>query len=165
LQTNYDITADTVRVVDPEGEQLGILALNEAISRAKARGLDLVMMSAKAKPPVCKIMDYGKFKYQESKKANLAKKKQHQVQIKEVKVRSSTDTHDLDVKSKRVVKFLGEGNKVKLSVRFRGREVAYASQGREMLLKMASEVEHLGKIERMPQMEGRQMMLIIAPKK
>ena len=162
---NFDIEADTVRVVGGDGEQIGILPLQEAIARAADEGLDLVLMSANANPPVCRIMDYGKFKYEASKKANLAKKRQHNVQIKEVKVRASTDQHDLEVKLRQARRFLQNGNKVKLSVRFRGREMAYTSQGSDKLKAMAGALEDIGKVERMPALDGRQMIMIIAPLK
>jgi len=123
------------------------------------------MMSPNAKPPVCKIMDYGKYKYEQSKKANEAKKKQHVIQVKEVKVRASTDSHDLEIKLRNVVKFLEAGNKVKVSLRFRGREMAYVGRGREQLQYIANEVKELGKPDKMPNMEGRQMIMIISPLK
>jgi translation initiation factor IF-3 len=165
LQLNRAIDAKEVRVIGNDGEQIGVLPLEQAVAKAEEGGLDLVLMSPNAKPPVCKVMDYGKFKYEQSKKANLAKKKQHVIQIKEVKVRASTDQHDLDVKMKRVRKFLSDGNKVKLSMRFRGREMAYAERGAELLKQIAGQVEELGKVETMPNLEGRQMILIIAPLK
>jgi len=165
LPVNFDIEADTVRVVGGDGEQIGILPLQEAIARAADEGLDLVLMSANANPPVCRIMDYGKFKYEASKKANLAKKRQHNVQIKEVKVRASTDQHDLEVKLRQARRFLQNGNKVKLSVRFRGREMAYTSQGSDKLKAMAGTLQDIGKVERMPALDGRQMIMIIAPLK
>jgi len=139
--------------------------LAQAIVKAEAVGLDLVLMSPNAKPPVCKIIDYGKYKYEQSKMANAAKKKQHVIQIKEVKVRASTDQHDLDVKLKRVVKFLEQGNKVKLSVRFRGREMAYTERGADQLKHIAEEVKELGKPDKMPKLEGRQMIMILNPLK
>ena len=141
------------------------MKLAEAIARAESVGLDLVLMSPNAKPPVCKIIDYGKYKYEQSKMANEAKKKQHVIQIKEVKVRASTDQHDLDVKLKRVVKFLEQGNKVKLSVRFRGREMAYTERGADQLKHIAEEVKELGKPDKMPKLEGRQMIMILNPLK
>ena len=141
------------------------MKLEQAIAKAEAVGLDLVLMSPNAKPPVCKIIDYGKYKYEQSKKANEAKKKQHVIQIKEVKVRASTDQHDLEVKLKRVVKFLEQGNKVKLSVRFRGREMAYTERGADQLKHIAEEVKELGKPDKMPKLEGRQMIMILNPLK
>jgi len=154
-----------VRVIGHDGEQIGVLPLREAIAKAEAVDLDLVMISPNATPPVCKVMDYGKYKYEQSKKANEAKKKQHVIQIKEVKVRASTDQHDLEVKLKQVRKFLGEGNKVKLSLRFRGREMAYTNRGADQLKNIAEQVADLGKAEKMPNLEGRQMIMIIAPLK
>lgn len=154
-----------MRVIGHDGEQIGVISKAEAIAKAEAVGLDLVMMSPNAKPPVCKIIDFGKYKYEQSKKANEAKKKQHVIQIKEVKVRASTDQHDLDVKLKRVVKFLEQGNKVKLSVRFRGREMAYTERGADQLKHIAEEVKELGKPDKMPKLEGRQMIMILNPLK
>lgn len=154
-----------MRVVGPEGELIGVLGRLQAIAKAEEFGLDLILMSPNAKPPVCKIMDYGKYKYDQAKKANEAKKKQHVILVKEVKVRASTEEHDLDVKLKQVRKFLSEGNKVKVSLRFRGREMAYISRGTEQLQNIAKEVEELGKPEKMPNMEGRQMIMIINPLK
>ncbi|MDX8388313.1 MAG: translation initiation factor IF-3 [Ghiorsea sp.] len=165
LAVNHDIEAAQVRVIGHEGEQIGVLNRLEAIARAEQVGLDLIMMSPNAKPPVCKIMDYGKYKYDQAKKANEAKKKQHVIQVKEVKVRASTDQHDLDVKLRNVRKFLEEGNKVKVSLRFRGREMAYTGKGTEQLKHIAEEVKELGKPEKMPNMEGRQMIMIINPLK
>lgn len=148
-----------------DGELIGVLGRLDAIARAEAVGLDLILMSPNAKPPVCKIMDYGKYKYDQAKKANEAKKKQHVIQVKEVKVRASTDQHDLEVKLRNVRKFLEDGNKVKVSLRFRGREMAYTGKGAEQLHHIAKEVEELGKPEKMPNMEGRQMIMIINPLK
>jgi translation initiation factor IF-3 len=162
LPINLEIDAAEVRVVAEE-TQLGVMPLREAVRLAEDRGMDLVLMSPNAKPPVCKIMDYGKYKYEQSKKANLAKKRQHVIQVKEVKVSSSTDQHDLEVKIKRIRKFLEEGNKVKLSLRFRGREMAYTGRGADQLKGVASQVEDVGKVEKMPDLEGRQMIMIIAP--
>ncbi|MDX8403531.1 MAG: translation initiation factor IF-3 [Mariprofundaceae bacterium] len=165
LATNHEIEAAEMRVIGHDGEQIGVISRNEAIAKAEAVGLDLVMMSPNAKPPVCKIIDYGKYKYEQSKKANEAKKKQHVILIKEVKVRASTDQHDLDVKLKKVVKFLEQGNKVKLSVRFRGREMAYTERGADQLKHIAEEVKELGKPDKMPKLEGRQMIMILNPLK
>lgn len=152
-------------MIGADGEQIGILKLEQAVAKAEEVGLDLVLMSPNAKPPVCKIIDYGKYKYEQSKKANEAKKKQHVIQIKEVKVRASTDPHDLEVKLKHARKFLEQGNKVKLSLRFRGREMAYTSRGAEQLKNIAEKVADLGKPENMPNLEGRQMIMVIAPLK
>ncbi len=162
---NWAIEASTVRVVDETGKQIGVLSLQDAISRATDKGLDLVMISAKANPPVCKIMDYGKYKYEQSKKASQARKRQHVVQVKEVKVGANTDVHDLEVKVRHVRKFLEQGNKVKVSIRFRGREMAHTDRGAEQMKLIASRVEDLGKPEKMPNLEGRQMIMVLAPQK
>ncbi|MDX8395981.1 MAG: translation initiation factor IF-3 [Mariprofundaceae bacterium] len=163
LAVNHDIDAKEVRVIGADAEQIGVLPLAQAIAKATEAGLELVMMSPNAKPPVCKIMDLGKYKYEQKKKAHDARKKQHIVQLKEVKVRASTDTHDLEVKLKKVVKFLEQGNKVKLSVRFRGREMAYTGRGADQLKHIAEEVKELGKPDKMPKLEGRQMIMILNP--
>ena len=162
---NYAITASQVRVIADDGEQLGILPLDKAVETAQSKGLDLVLMAATADPPVCKIMDYGKFKYQEQKKANEAKKRQHVIQVKEVKLRSHTEQHDMDVKLKKVRKFLEDGNKVKITLRFRGREMMHSKLGLEQLKRVAAEVDELGKVDQMPSMEGRQMSMLIVPRK
>jgi len=166
LPINYDIDASEVRVVDDTtGEQLGVLPLRDAVAKATAKGLDLVLMAAKSNPPVCKIMDYGKYKYEQSKKANLAKKRQHVMQIKEVKVGANTDVHDMEVKMKAAKKFLSQGNKVKVSLRFRGREMAHTGRGLDQMKNVAGFLEEFGKPEKMPNMEGRQMIMIMAPHK
>ena len=166
MPLNYDIAASEVRVVDDTtGEQLGVLPLNDAVSKAAAKGLDLVLMAAKSNPPVCKIMDYGKYKYEQSKKANLAKKRQHVMQVKEVKVGANTDIHDMEVKMKAAKKFLSQGNKVKVSLRFRGREMAHTGRGLEQMKNVAAQLDEFGKPEKMPNMEGRQMIMIMAPLK
>ncbi len=152
-------------MIGSDGEQIGVLSRLQAIAEAEGKGLDLVMMSPNADPPVCKVMDYGKFKYEQSKKANLARKNQHIVHTKEVKVRASTDQHDMEVKMKRARQFLEDGNKVKLSMRFRGREMVYASRGAEQLRRIAEDLKELGKVENMPNMEGRQMIMVIGPLK
>ena len=154
-----------MRVIGHDGAQIGILKRLDAIAAAQSVGLDLIMMSPNARPPVCKVMDYGKYKYDQSKKANEAKKKQHVIQVKEVKVRASTEQNDLDIKLRNVRKFLEAGNKVKVSLRFRGREMAYVGRGREQLEHIAEEVKDLGKPDKMPNMEGRQMIMIISPLK
>lgn len=165
MPINLEIDADTVRLVDVDGGQLGVLTLREAVAAAEAKGLDVVLMAAKSSPPVCRIMDYGKYKYEQSKKANLAKKRQHVMQIKEVKVRASTDAHDLEVKLKQMRKFLSDGNKVKVSLRFRGREMAHMNRGADQLKYVAEQVAEVGKPEKMPNLEGRQMIMVIAPTK
>ena len=160
-----EIDAAKVRLVDVDGGQLGVLTLREAVAAAEAKGLDVVLMAAKSDPPVCRIMDYGKYKYEQSKKANLAKKRQHIMQIKEVKVRASTDPHDLEVKLKQMKKFLEQGNKVKVTLRFRGREMAHMGRGADQLKVVADRVADVGKPEKVPNLEGRQMVMVIAPTK
>ena len=135
----------------------------EALRIASERELDLVEVSSKSDPPVCRLMDYGKFKYQQRKKAHEAKKKQTVIQVKEVKFRPNTDTHDYDVKMKNVFKFLEKGDKVKVTLRFRGREMAHQNLGRELLERVAEDIKEVGKIENMPKMEGRQMVMMIGP--
>ena len=130
---------------------------------AEAAGLDLVEISPNAAPPVCKIMDFGKFKYETQKRESEAKKKQKIIEVKEVKFRPNTDTHDYDVKMRNVTKFLSAGDKVKVTLRFRGREMAHQNLGRELLQRVAADVEGLGKVENMPKMEGRQMVMMIGP--
>ncbi len=139
--------------------------MKEALARAEQEGLDLVEVAPQASPPVCRIMDYGKFKYEQSKKAQEAKKKQTFIQVKEIKMRPRTDVHDLEVKKKKIKRFLEDGNKVKVTVRFRGREIVHSNQGLEMLRKIAEEMSDLAVAEHMPAMEGPTMNMILAPKK
>jgi translation initiation factor IF-3 len=153
-----------VRLVGVDGEQLGIVPTEDAMQRARTLDLDLVEVAPNADPPVCRIMDYGKFKYMQSKREQEARKKQTVIQVKEIKVRPKTDEHDLNVKIRHIRRFLEEGDKVKVTVRFRGREISYASQsGFEMLKHIVAEVADLAKIESAPKMEGRTMMTIVAP--
>jgi translation initiation factor IF-3 len=154
-----------VRLIDENGEQLGIKSIEEALEYAESRGLDLVEVAAQAKPPVCRVMDYGKFKYEQSKKAQEARKKQTVIQVKEVKMRPRTDVHDLNVKKKKIRKFIGQGNKVKVTVTFRGREIVHPQLGRDLLMKVAEEMSDIAVIEHAPNMEGRILHLILGPKK
>ena len=151
-------------MVADDGEQLGILPLREALEAAEARQLDLVEVSPTATPPVCRIMDYGKFKYQTSKKQQEAKKKQVQVQVKEVKIRPKTDDHDLDFKIKHVRRFLEEGNKAKVTLVYRGREITHQDIGRAVIEKFAAGLADIGVVEVAPRIDGRQLFMIIAPK-
>jgi translation initiation factor IF-3 len=153
-----------VRVIGADNEQLGILTLQEALAKAESQQLDLVEVSPTAVPPVCRIMDYGKFKYQQNKKLQEAKKKQTQVLLKEIKLRPKTDDHDILTKVKHIRRFLEEGNKAKVTVVFRGREITHMEIGLAALEKMASELQDIGIIEVRPKMEGRGMYMIIAPK-
>ena len=154
-----------IRLIDQDGENAGVVSPATAIDMAEEVGLDLVEISPGANPPVCKIMDFGKYKYEQQKKAVEAKKKQKIIEIKEVKFRPNIDTHDYDVKMRSVTKFLGEGDKVKVTLRFRGREMAHQERGRELLTKIAGDIEEIGKIEAMPKMEGRQMIMVVAPQR
>jgi len=153
-----------VRLVDDAGEMIGVLSLGDAQARADAVGLDLVEVSPNAAPPVCKILDYGKYKYDAQKRAAEARKKQKTIDIKEIKMRPGIDDHDYDVKMRRIVEFLGEGDKVKVTLRFRGREMAYQNLGMQVLDRVRDELDELGKVEQFPKMEGRQMTMVIAPR-
>jgi translation initiation factor IF-3 len=162
---NEAIRASEVRVIDDEGTQLGIMDLRSALQAAEDQGLDLVEVSPTAKPPVCRIMDFGKYKYQQSKRAAEAKKKQVRVEIKEVKLRPKTDEHDYQFKVKNAKRFLGEGNKVKVTIMFRGREVTHPEFGRKILERVATDLIDLGQMESPPYMAGRFMSMVIGPLK
>jgi translation initiation factor IF-3 len=162
-RTNRRIKAREVRAIGPEGEQLGVLPIEQALARAQELGMDLVEVSPMAKPPVCKIMDYGKFKYLEKKKQNEAKKKQVVVQLKEVKLRPRTEEHDYDVKIKKVREFLGESNKARITVMFRGREMSHKELGQKVLQRVIEDLRDVAVIEAAPRVEGRQMFMILAP--
>jgi len=155
---------DVVRVIGAEGENIGELPTEKAIELAYEAGMDLVEVSPNVRPPVCKILDLGKYKYEMQKKANLARKKQKTVEVKEIKMRPSIDVHDYDVKMKKVFQFLDDGDKVKLTIRFRGREMAHQELGGEVLKRVAEDVKEVAKIEARPAIEGRQMIMIIAPR-
>ncbi|MDF2233372.1 translation initiation factor IF-3 [Albimonas sp. CAU 1670] len=161
---NDKIRCPEIRLIDHEGENRGVLDPRDAMRMAEDVGLDLVEISPNANPPVCKIMDFGKFKYEQQKKANEARKKQHIIEIKEVKFRPNIDKHDYDVKMRNVTRFLEDGDKVKVTLRFRGREMAHQDLGRDVLERIAADTLELGKVESMPKMEGRQMIMVIAPK-
>lgn len=143
---------------------IGVVSLDEAMRTASDVGLDLVEISPQAEPPVCKILDFGKFKYEEQKKKNEARKKQRIIEIKEVKLRPGIDDHDYDVKMRSMVRFLDEGDKVKVTMRFRGREMAHQELGMEVLMRVRGDLEEKSKVEQMPRMEGRQMIMVLAPK-
>ena len=163
---NDEITATEVRLIDDSGQALGILSLHEAISAAKDKGLDLVEVAANAKPPVCRIMDYSKYKFEKNKKEKEARKKQrqHQVDIKEIKFRPKIEEHDYNVKLKHIRRFLTDGDKVKIIIRYRGREIMFLDSGTELLNKISVDVEDLGTMEKKPEILGKQQMIIIAPK-
>lgn len=157
---NTEIRAPKVRVIAPDGQQLGILLTQEAIRRATNEGLDLIEIVPNADPPVCKIMDFGKYKYELSKKEKLQKKHQHVTQVKEIRFHPNTDTHDFEFKVRHARAFLEEGDKVKATVVFRGRQFAYQDQGREVLERFTERLADIAKIEQMPKMEGRQMIAV-----
>lgn len=162
---NRAIRAREVRVIDDESQQLGVMTLTDALAAAQERGLDLVEVSPNAVPPVCRIMDFGKYKYQQSKKAAEAKKKMARVELKEVKMRPKTEEHDFQVKMRNAKRFLEEGNKVKITVMFRGREVTHPERGRMLLEKATQELADHGQVEGHPSMQGRFMIMIVAPAK
>lgn len=164
VRINWQIRAKEVRLIGADGTQLGIKPLEEALKAAEAEGLDLVEISPTAQPPVCRVMDYGKFKYEQSKKIQLARKKQVVIQVKEVKFRPKTDEHDYQFKLRHIRRFLEDKDKVKVSVRFRGREIAFSGQSVNILNRIRAEIEDIGKIEYEPKMEGRDMVMIVAPK-
>jgi len=161
---NDMITVDKVRVIDEEGENLGVMYTREAIEQANGVGLDLVEVSPNADPPVCKFLDVGKFRYEAQKKANLARKTQKTQEIKEIKMRPNIDDHDYDVKMRNVTRFIGDGDKVKVTLRFRGRELSHQQLGMDLLRRVQEDVADIAKIEAYPRMEGRQMLMVLSPK-
>jgi translation initiation factor IF-3 len=164
-RVNRRIRVREVRVIADDGTQLGILPTEEAFRRAQDQGLDLVEVQPMARPPVCKIMDFGKFKYQQKRKASEAKKNQKTMEVKEVKFRPKTDKHDFEVKVNRLKRFIGDGNKSKVTIMFRGREIVHPEIGRAILDKVADQVSDIAQVESQPRMEGRQMFMIVAPLK
>jgi translation initiation factor IF-3 len=158
------INVPKVRVIDDEGENLGVMFTREAIEQANEKGLNLVEVSPNADPPVCKYLDVGKFRFEAQKKANLARKTQKTQDIKEVKMRPNIDTHDYDVKMRNVTKFIGNGDKVKITLRFRGREMAHQHLGMDLLKKVQEDVAEVAKVEAFPRLEGRQMLMVLSPK-
>jgi len=161
---NLMINVPKVRVIDENGENLGIMYTREAIDQAAEVGLDLVEVSPNADPPVCKYLDVGKFRYEAQKKANLARKSQKTQEIKEIKMRPNIDDHDYDVKMRNVQRFIEDGDKVKITLRFRGRELSHQQLGMNLLRKVQDDVAELAKVEAFPRMEGRQMLMVLAPK-
>jgi translation initiation factor IF-3 len=162
---NAEINAPEIRLVGVEGEQLGIVSLAEALGKAEAAELDLVEIAPMAKPPVCRIMDYGKFKYREAKKQHEAKLKLKQIQVKEVKFRPGTDEGDYKIKLRNLTRFLSEGDKAKVTLRFRGREMAHQEFGVRLLERIRGDLEPVAIVEQFPRLEGRQMVMLLAPKK
>lgn len=161
---NEDITAPKVRLVGPEGQMIGVVSAAEAIEKALEYGLDLIEISPNADPPVCKIIDHGKFKYEIQKKKNEARKKQKVIDIKEIKMRPGIDEHDYQVKMRSVRRFLDEGDKVKMTIRFRGREMVHMELGARVLDRIRADVDAIAKVEQTPRTEGRMMTMVIAPK-
>ncbi|HYW11988.1 MAG TPA: translation initiation factor IF-3 [Longimicrobium sp.] len=163
VRVNRQIRISPVRVIDPAGEQMGILPIERAMEIAEEQGLDLVEVAPMARPPVCRIMDYGKFKYEEQRQAREARKKQHHVQLKEVKMRPGIEGHDFEFKVRHAKRFLEEGNKVKLTMMFRGRQMAHPEYGRKVLDRVFQELQEVSKIEAHPMLEGRSMVMVLAP--
>jgi translation initiation factor IF-3 len=164
LRVNRMIRFSPVRVISPEGDQLGIMAVDEAIAAAEARGLDLVEVAPAARPPVCRIMDFGKFKFEQAKAERAAKKKQRSVDVKEVKYRPGIDDHDFDFKTRHAREFLAEGNKVKVTMMFRGRQMAHPELGKAVLDRVAEVLSDIGKIEQDARLEGKNMTMLMTPK-
>lgn len=163
-RVNEQITSDPVRVVNADGEMVGVITLKEGLEIAYQAGLDLVEVSPNADPPVCKVLDYGKYKYEAQKKANEARKKQKVIDVKEIKMRPGIDEHDYQVKMRSVRRFLDEGDKVKMTIRFRGREMAHQELGMKVLDRIRTDIEELAKVEQTPRTEGRMMTMVLAPK-
>ena len=160
---NERIGVREVRVVTDDGEQLGVLPTRDALAKARELGLDLVEVAPTSRPPVCRIMDYGRYKYEQSKKTKQARKKQHQVKVKEIKMRPKIETHDYEFKKKHIIEFLEEGEKVKVTLQFRGREMAHTDLGRKILDRLAKELVDLAKVESAPRQEGRIMVMMLMP--
>ncbi|MAU40316.1 MAG: translation initiation factor IF-3 [Kordiimonas sp.] len=163
-RVNENIAENEVRLIDAEGENHGIVPITKALEMASDSGLDLVEISPNVTPPVCKILDFGKFKYEAQKKAAAARKKQKTIEVKEIKMRPGIEKHDYDVKMRAVHKFLEAGDKVKVTLRFRGREMAHQELGMDVLNRVKDDVEELAKVEQMPKMEGRQVIMVLAPR-
>ena len=162
-RSNNRITSSEVQVITNDGDNLGILNTNEAISKAKKEGLDLIEIAPKARPPVCKIMDMGKFRYDAQKKANKAKKKQKKIELKEIKLRPVTEVHDYTFKIKNAQKFLSKGDKVKFTIKFRGRELQHSHLGNELMNKIMQDMQEIGRVELQPKFDGKQMIMVIQP--
>ena len=165
VRRNEEIEATEVRVIDSAGAQAGVMPLTQAIELARGEGMDLVEVSPMAEPPVCRVMDFGKYLFEQNKKAQTAKRKQKQVHVKEIKFRPGTDEGDYQIKLRKLVEFLEIGDKTKITLRFRGREMAHQELGANLLARVRKDLEEFGVVEQLPQMEGRQMIMVIAPKK
>ncbi|HXF96595.1 MAG TPA: translation initiation factor IF-3 [Gemmatimonadales bacterium] len=164
IRVNRQIRISPVRVIGSDGTQLGVMPVEQALAAAEERGLDLVEVAPLARPPVVKIMDYGKYKFEQAKAARAAKKKQHVIHLKEVKFRPGISDHDFEFKTRHAREFLQDGNKVKVTMMYRGRQLAHTQLGRDVLERVASELKDVGKIEQEPKLEGRNMTMVIAPK-
>ncbi|MCQ8103198.1 translation initiation factor IF-3 [Methylomonas sp. SURF-2] len=162
---NTEITARRVRLIGAEGEQVGVVSINEALQLAYDANMDLVEISPNADPPVCKVMDYGKYQFEQNKKLQAAKKKQKQIQIKEIKFRPGTEEGDYQVKLRSLIKFLNEGDKTKITVRFKGREMSHRELGMDLLKRIETDLEEYAAVEQFPKLEGRQMVMVMGPKK
>ncbi|QPK65517.1 translation initiation factor IF-3 [Methylomonas sp. LL1] len=162
---NTDITARRVRLIGAEGEQVGVVSITEALQLAYEANMDLVEISPNADPPVCKVMDYGKYQFELNKKLQAAKKKQKQIQIKEIKFRPGTEEGDYQVKLRNLIKFLNEGDKTKITVRFKGRELTHRELGMDLLKRIETDLEEVAAVEQFPKLEGRQMVMVMGPKK
>jgi len=163
-RVNEQIGVPEVRLIDQNGENVGVVSKNEAMARAEEAGLDLVEISPGAAPPVCKILDYGRFKYEDQKKKSEARKRQKTIDVKEIKMRPNIDQHDYDVKMRSIQRFLAEGDKVKVTLRFRGREMAHQELGMKVLDRVREELDEVAKVEQFPRLEGRQMIMVMAPR-
>jgi translation initiation factor IF-3 len=163
-RVNEEIGVPRVRLIDARGNMLGVVSRNEALERAAEAGLDLVEIAGSADPPVCKILDYGKYKYEEQKKKNEARKKQKVIEVKEIKLRPGIDDHDYDVKMRAMKSFIEEGDKVKITMRFRGRELAHQDLGMNVLMRVRTDLDEIAKVEQFPKMEGKQMTMVMSPK-
>ncbi|MBS4051617.1 MAG: translation initiation factor IF-3 [Methylomonas sp.] len=162
---NTEITARRVRLIGAEGEQVGVVSINEALQLAYDANMDLVEISPNADPPVCKVMDYGKYSFELNKKLQAAKKKQKQIQIKEIKFRPGTEEGDYQVKLRNLIKFLNDGDKTKITVRFKGREMSHRELGMDLLKRIETDLEEVAAVEQFPKLEGRQMIMVMGPKK
>ncbi|HUL82621.1 MAG TPA: translation initiation factor IF-3 [Gammaproteobacteria bacterium] len=165
VRRNSEITSSQVRVIGPNSEQVGVMPLQEALRSAEAAGLDLVEVAPTAEPPVCRIMDFGKFVFEQNKKAQSARRKQKQIQVKEIKFRPGTEEGDYQVKLRNLIKFLTHGDKTKVTLRFRGREMVHQELGVQLLKRVQQDLANYGSVEQQPLMEGRQMIMVIAPRK
>lgn len=165
VKRNEEIEASEVRVIDSAGEQAGVMSLSDALEVARGEGLDLVEVSPTASPPVCRVMDFGKYLFELNKKAQTAKRKQKQVHVKEIKFRPGTDEGDYKIKLRKLTEFLEQGDKTKVTLRFRGREMAHQELGAKLLARVRDDLKEIGVVEQMPQLEGRQMIMVMSPKK